>query len=229
MIFTVGLLPPRSGITMIEAVVGVLIASFLFYILFSFTGNMAFSYKHTFVELENFREAHLAISGLRRDYRSSCPYVNNRDGIEELKKFMLRPFAMSKTDGVYVGANRRIRVTATQIVFYKFADHGFSENHMPVVEEVEYRFDKASGCLLRKVGDQLTTFEGFKEFEFQPFVYEHNSKLPVIWVRMVLDNNKYVDSSFGKPLEITTTISGAFSADAINYSSWHYRTYHRAR
>lgn len=217
------------GVTLIEILVGTLIISIIFYMISSFTGNMAFNYKHSFVELENFREAHQAINQLRSDYNMACPYVDSKDGIQELKKFTLRPFAMSKTDAKYVGANRRIRVAPNQLVFYRFSDSGFSENAKPEVEEIEYSFDSSSGTLVRKSAGRKIEFSGFKEFSFSAFVYQTNNQVPQVWVRMVLDQNKYRDAAFGKPLEITTAISSAFAADAVNYNSWQYRTFHRAK
>ncbi|MFZ5951522.1 MAG: hypothetical protein ACOYXC_12510 [Candidatus Rifleibacteriota bacterium] len=219
----------KNGITLIEAVVGTLIISLVFYMISSFTGNMAFKYKHSFIELENFREAHMAINQLRRDYSMACPYVDSRDGLAELKNFVLKPFAISKIDAKYVGANRKIRVTPNQLAFFKYSVSGFSENPKPEVEEIEYTFDQSSGKLIRKAGSNTTTFDGFKDFSFSAFVYQTNTALPLIWVKMTLDQNKYKDSSFGKPLELTTSLSSTFVADSINYNSWQYRSYHRPK
>ncbi len=217
----------RTGVTLIEIVVGTLIISIVFYAVSSFASNMAFKYKHGFVDLENFRVAHQAVNMLRRDYKMACPYITAGDGIEEMKKFLLTPLAVSAGAARFVGANRRIRVTSQQLVFFKFADTGFSSDPEPMVEEVEYRFDSDSGCLIRSCGGQSSEFKGFKEVEFKSFVHEANPHVPVLWAKIVLSHEYYKDSD--KPLELTVSLSSSFVADSINRSDWQYRTFHKIK
>ncbi|MBU1108589.1 MAG: hypothetical protein KKB51_18075 [Candidatus Riflebacteria bacterium] len=216
-----------KGITLIEVIAGTLIISVIFYTISSFTSNLAFKYKHGFVELENFRVAHRAISQLRRDFNMSCPYVTSGDGIEELKKFLATPLAISKGDGKFVGANRRIRITPQQITFFKFADTSFSMNPQPLVEEVEYDFASASGILTRSCNGNVVKFNGFKEVEFKSFVHLGNPRIPVLWARIVLDSEFYKGS--GKLLELTVSIASNFVIDSINQSDWQYRTFHQIK
>lgn len=216
-----------KGITLIEIIFGTLIISIIFYTISSFTSNMSFKYKHGFVELENFREAHRAISQLRRDFNMACPYVTSGDGIEELKKFLSTPLAISKGAGKFVGANRRIRITPQQLAFFKFIDTGFSMNPRPLVEEVEYDFVPASGMFTRKCNGNVVQFNGFKEVEFKSFVHLGNPKVPVLWARIVLDNEFYKGS--GKELELTVSITSHFVADSINHSDWQYRTFQQIK
>lgn len=217
----------NRGVTLIEVVSGMLIISIIFYAITNFASNMAFKYKHGFVDLENFRVAHQAINQLRRDYNMACPYITSGDGIEELKKFMMVPMAISKGNEKFVGANRRVRIAPGQLVFYKFADQGFSFNSQPLVEEVEYIFDAGSGQLTRNCNGLSRQFNGFKNVEFKAFVHMGNPRIPVLWVRMVLDQKYYKGSE--KPLELTVSISSNFIADSLNYSGWQYRTFHQIK
>ncbi|KAF1083040.1 MAG: hypothetical protein GQF41_0807 [Candidatus Rifleibacterium amylolyticum] len=220
---------PHSGFTLVEMLIGTVIIGFIFYIVTSFSSNMAFKYKHGFVDLENFRVAHQAINQLRRDFNMACPYVTAGDGINEQKKFLLRPLSIDKGAGKFAGANRRIGIMPQHLTFYKFADASFGQHQMPVVEEVEYLFDSASGDLTRRCGATLQKFPGFKEIEFKSFVHQANPQVPVLWVRMTLDQDHYKESDFGKPLELTVSITSNFVADAINYNSWQYRNYHQSK
>jgi len=215
----------RTGITLIEIVVSMLIISIIFYAISKFASNMTFKYKHGFVDLENFRTAHHAVNMLRRDYKMACPYMTAGDGIEEMKKFLLTPLAVSAGSGKFVGANRRILINPQQIVFYKFTETGFSMDSEPLVEEVKYTFNADSGCLIRSCGDQTREFNGFKEIEFKSFVHQANPHVPVLWAKIVLSHEYYKDST--KALELTVSFSSNFVADAINQDNWQYRTYHR--
>lgn len=222
-------LRPRNcrGVTLIEVLAGMLIISIIFYVISNFVSNLAFNYKHGFVDLENFRVAHQAVNQLRRDYNMACPFITSGDGIEELKKFLLVPMAISRGDEKFVGANRRVRIAPGQLVFYKFADSGFSLNSQPVVEEVEYRFDAGSRQLTRTCNGLSRQFSGFKNVEFKAFVHMGNPRIPVLWVRLVLDQDYYKGSE--KPLELTVSISSNFIADSINHGGWQYRTFHQIK
>ena len=217
----------NRGVTLIEMVAGTLIISIIFYVITNFASNMAFKYKHGFVDLENFRVAHQAINQLRRDYNMACPYVTAGDGVEELKKFLAMPFAISKVDEKFVGANRRIRITPQQLTFYKFADTSFSMDSQPLVEEVEYTFNADSGKLTRTCGGNSRQFNGFKEVEFKSFVHLANPQIPVLWAKIVLDQDYYADS--GKPLELTASINSNFVIDSINHDGWQYKTFHQIK
>ena len=221
------LLNGKKGLTLIEIVVGTLIISVIFYAVSTFASHMAFKYKHGFVDLENFRVAHQAVNMLRRDYNMACPFITAGDGIEEMKKFLLTPLAISGDNAKFVGANRRIRITPQQIVFYKFAEAAFSTSSEPMVEEVEYRFDADSKNLIRSCGGQVQTFNGFKEVEFKSFVHEGNPHIPVLWARIVLSHEHYKDSD--KPLDLTVSVSSNFVADSINYNAWQYRSFHQIK
>lgn len=215
------------GVTLIEVLAGMLVISIILYAITNFASNMAFKFKHGFVDLENFRVAHQAINQLRRDYNMACPYVASGDGIEELKKFLLVPMAISRGNEKFVGANRRVRIAPGQLVFYKFAEPGFSLNSQARVEEVEYIFDAASRQLTRKCGDSTKKFNGFKSVEFKSFVHMGNPGIPVLWVSLVLDQDYYKGSE--KPLELTVSISSNFIADSINHRGWQYRTFHQIK
>ncbi len=218
-----------SGFTLVEILIGTVIISFIFYMITTFSSNMAFKYKHGFVDLDNFRVAHQAINQLRRDFNMACPYVTSGDGINEQKKFLFRPLSIDKGAGKFAGANRRIGIMPQHLTFFKFAEASFGQHRMPVVEEVEYVFDSDTGVLTRKCRGAQSKFPGFKEMEFKSFVHAANSQVPVLWVRMTLDQNHYQKSDFGKPLELTVSIASDFVADAINYNSWQYRVYHQTK
>ncbi|PKL49020.1 MAG: hypothetical protein CVV42_07575 [Candidatus Riflebacteria bacterium HGW-Riflebacteria-2] len=221
-------LPPNiRGLTLIEIIAGTLIISIVMYMISSFTSNMAFKYKHGFVSLENFRQAHQAVNMLRHDYNMACPYVTAGDGIEELKKFLMTPLAVTSINEKFVGANRRIRISPTQLIFYKYAEIGFSISEQPQVEEVEYRFNPAEKKLIRQCGENIREFRGFREVEFKAFVHAGNPLVPAVWARILLDQDYYKDSE--KPLELTVFFNSNFVADAINHNDWQYRTYHQPR
>ncbi|MGM0597489.1 MAG: hypothetical protein ACQES9_10665 [Myxococcota bacterium] len=220
-----GIIYQKHGITLIEIVTGTVIISFIFFMITNFASNMAFQYKHSFVDLENFRIAHQAVNQLRRDYNMACPFITSKDGIEELKRFLGRPLAISKDQGKFVGANRRIRITPRKLTFFKFAEFGFSKSSQPMVEEVEYSFDSKKRQLTRTSAGKTTRFKGFAEVEFKSFVHMGNNLTPVLWVKFVLDNDFYKGNE--KPLELTVSIASNFVNDAINHSGWQYRTFHQ--
>ncbi|MEW6708417.1 MAG: type II secretion system protein [Candidatus Riflebacteria bacterium] len=215
----------QRGITLVEILIGTGLISLIILVVTNFSSTMSMNYKRGFSDLENFREAHAAIIQLRKDFSMACPYMSKSDGIQELKKYTLRPFAISVGDGSIVGANRKIRVFPHQLTFFRFADPSFSDNPMPVVEEVEYLFDSAEKVLIRKHLGKTNKFAGFKEMEFKAFVHAANPDVPVLWVKMVFD--QVSEGSSARPLELTTSISGCFVGDAINFRNWQYRTYHR--
>lgn len=220
----------KSAMTLVEMIISVSIASFIMLFIFKFSSRIFFNFQHGFVSLKNFQDAHIAINYLRRDFSVSCPHITNKGGVNELKRFIGKPFSVGGT-GKFLGSNDQIQIMPHHLIFYKYVypSQGFSNNKRPLIEQIEYVFDETKGTLSRLSSQGKQTFKGFKQVVFGLYVHEANKAVPVLRVKFLIDSGANKSVHFGKPLEITTSIASNFIADSVNYSGWSYRTYHRIK
>lgn len=213
----------KVGFTLAEILVTVVISSFLLITAIGFYRKMSFQFQVGIVDLKNFQEAHVAISYLRRDFSMSCPYLSTNVSDAEMKEFILKPMAIGFEDA---GKNnsKRIQILLGQIKFYKFSDYNFSSNKHPKIEKIEYEFHENKGTLERKTSQGSIFFSGFENVGFYSYVHPSNPRVPILWVRLIINHDKKKLKGSEKPLIINTSIVSNFAADVSKYPYWNYNS-----
>jgi len=216
-------LQAKIGFTLAEILVTVVISSFLLITAIGFYRRMSYQFQLGIVDLKNFQDAHMAINYLRKDFSMSCPYLSTDISDNEMKEFMLKPMAIGFEDA---GKNnsKRIQILLGQIKFYKFSDYNFSSNKHTKIEKVEYEFHEDKGILERKTSQGSIFFSGFVNVGFYSYVHPSNPQVPILWVRLIINNDKKKLRGSEKTLIINTSIVSNFVADASKYPYWNYNS-----
>lgn len=218
----------RSGITFIEIMVCVIIASLVFKVVHDFMSNTRQNYMYGTVNLQNLQDARLFINYLRRDFASSCPSFVDPDedpaeGYINLQKVRKQLFVTGESNQELNGD--LIQVHAHGLLFHKFVYGSYGEK--PKVERVSYQFDSVSKTMTRSSETKGSkTFTGFEEVEFALYTHETNPNIPVLWVKCRIHDAKYNSAEIGKALELTTTVSSPFITGSQNNRYWRYEMGH---
>ncbi|MBF0502144.1 MAG: prepilin-type N-terminal cleavage/methylation domain-containing protein [Candidatus Riflebacteria bacterium] len=218
------------GFTIIEMLFAVSLSCVLMLVVYKFLGGTRLNFLYGTVNLQNMHEAQMAINYLRRDFSSSCPYISSSDPYlirEKFRRQILRvngfPPANSQLIDVDPGGKR--------LAFYRFSFDTQTSVATPTVEPVKYVFDPARRALDRTYANKTITFDGFDDVSFRVYVHELNPKIPILWVKLIVNEgkgNRYGSGSdIGKPLEITTSITSAFVNSNINNLTWNFDQTHQ--
>ena len=225
----------RKGITFVEVMICIIIASLVFGVIYNFMSNTNRNYMYGVVNLQNLQDARLAINYLRRDFASSCPLLlgsgQDKDWFINLQKIRNQLFVANNTNNLPGNLNNcLLQVTKEGLMFYKFKNNTFNDSvdyATPKVELISYIFDKNSRTLTRKSNTKGDTiFTGFKDVTFSIYTHEYNPNIPLLWVKFVINeySNMYGSDKKETDLEITTTISSNFINSSQNNKYWRYET-----
>ncbi|MBF0409838.1 MAG: hypothetical protein HQM10_21025 [Candidatus Riflebacteria bacterium] len=218
----------RIAFSLIEVLSGLMLAVFLFFIMYKFWGWTRFHYMYGTVNLQNLHGAQMVINYLRRDFSSSSPMISSKDDYLTREKIrrkifnVVAPPANSKAIDIDPGGKK--------LNFFRFVFDTNIMNGVPKTEKVEYSFDTQKRILKRITPTRTIEFDGLDDVVFKVYVHELNPNIPILWVRFVVNEGKGIGyaggKEVGKPLEITTSISSSFITSNINNLSWHYETCH---
>ncbi len=216
------------GLTLIEMLVSITIGLMALFMIYNFLGSTRMHYMYGTVNLQNLQDARLAINYLRRDFSSSCFFVSPSDAFKTVQLARMSGFKSgTQWSG---GSSHLIEITNRKLSFHRF-DFGIDQAvGTPTVKLVEYEFDPGSKTLNRLDSGQVKTFKGFENVEFKLYVHDCNSQVPMLWVKIVVNEsgNIYGDNlKADRALELTTTISSAFVTSNLENLSWNYETAHQ--
>ncbi|HNV70730.1 MAG TPA: hypothetical protein PKO06_13600, partial [Candidatus Ozemobacteraceae bacterium] len=88
----------------------------------------------------------------------------------------------------------------------------------------------AAKTLNRLDAGQVKVFQGFENVEFKLYVHECNPQVPMLWVKIVVNESGNIygnNLKADRALELTTTISSAFVTSNLENLSWNYETAHQ--
>lgn len=197
---------------------------------YKFLSGTRFNFLYGTVNLQNLHGAQMAINYLRRDFSSSCPLLAASDQYltrERVRRqiFNVAGFAPSVSQLIFVDPNTH------QLAFHRFLFNTDTSVATPSVERVEYIFDATLRSLKRIVAGRTITFDGFDDVMFKVYVHELNPKIPVLWVKMTVNEgrgNQYAgQTGVGSPLELTTSITSSFVNNNINNLTWNFDLCHQ--
>lgn len=210
-----------KGVTLVETLMGIVVSCILLTVVFKFYGSVLFQFRQGFVNLQNFQDAHIAISWLRKDFATSAPFLFSKEGKDgqALRDTLRVPIDLIGERSL--GKNQKIAISDDMIIFHHFVNPAFSQSAVLEMEEITYLFDRQQKTLVRKTNSGTKVFKGFKNVLFKCYVHSLNSEIPLLWVKFVLDHGETPEGGkAGSALELTTTISSAFITDATNVKFW---------
>lgn len=211
----------KIGMTLVETLMGIVVSCLLLTVVFKFYGNTLSQFRHGFVNLQNFQDAHIAISWLRRDFTTATPFLFSKEGKDgqALRETLRLPVDLRGERNL--GKNQKIQISDNMIIFHRFVERSFSQASQIEVEEISYRFDPTQKSLIRKSNSGEKSFKGFREVLFKCYIFNSNSEVPLLYVKFVLDHGETPEGGkAGTPLELCTTISSAFITDSTNSKFW---------
>ncbi|MBI3038112.1 hypothetical protein HYY75_03530 [bacterium] len=227
--------PPRnSAFTAIELVISIGVAIVAFSLIYTFLSRTRFHFMHGSVNLANLQEARMAINYLRRDFAAAVPFIAksaNYGTLERVRRFVFSTGVWKPLEA----EGELIQVEPTKLSFHRFIfepSEKQSETRFPKVELVKYDFDSSKGELHRSVNSgKPQVFRGFENVEFKIYVHYEIRNVPVLWVKLVLNEGKDIpyggQKGMGKPLEVTTSITSQFINSTLNNLYWNYETGHQ--
>ena len=216
----------HKGITFVELMVCIIVASVLMTLLFNFMSDTRHNYMYGVVNIQNLQEARLAINYLKRDFSASCPFLGNpkeMGGYNNFQKMRQQLFVTQDTDENNMGG--LMQVYQHGLSFHKYVYGSFGEQ--PKVENVTYQFNQTTKTLERfSTSKGKKSFTGFEDVKFCLYVHEVNPNVPMLWVKFRINesSNIYASEKIGNALELTTTISSSFVTSSQNNKYWRYET-----
>ncbi|NLI79817.1 MAG: hypothetical protein GX442_25655 [Candidatus Riflebacteria bacterium] len=186
-------------------------------------------FRRSWVDVQSFHEAQLAITSLRRDFSGACPLLRQADGRVAMKLALLRP--IQETGGAApASGGALVTIGPRQVSFHRFTSGTGETDPEPRVERIEYRLDPAENRLIRQAGTESRVFRGIRDAEFRVYVHPLDPGVPLLWVRLsVLERplSGVGSTTTGLPLELTTTLQSVFLHDVRSHPDWNYDTFHR--
>jgi prepilin-type N-terminal cleavage/methylation domain-containing protein len=243
---------PR-GFTMVEMIISVFIASLIFLMLNKLFIGATRQHQIGFANLATLEEARLAISWIRRDFSTACPYLSaepDTSGKDPESEFAAKNIirrTLFKQDlsfvqpesarpGMNTGQNQSFpiqysRDALNSVAFYRF-EFGSSRNDLfSRVETVEYWFDPAEKCLVRRAGAMVRKFQGMEAVEFKFFTPEWSNRAVMLRIRILVRNSARDPSLAAKPasafVQIVSTVNSRFISSNLSDPYWNYESYQK--
>ncbi|MBU1106329.1 MAG: hypothetical protein KKB51_06650 [Candidatus Riflebacteria bacterium] len=213
--------PGRFGFTLVEAVVGIALATALMvfsYRVFTYIGMQR---SRGAVDLQELQGARYAINYLRRDFRSAAPQIANTATLIQKKKALRMP--MVEAHSFTIG-NEAVPVIIddAEIYFYKHLYSTPDSAREPSTEQVNYRIDGARKCLVRSVAGVEIVFKDIKAAKFELYAHPLAPEVPMLLVTLRIDaDQKDIKAGGREYFELTTTISSAITSQILNNPFWH--------
>ncbi len=209
----------EAGFTLVEAVIGFLIITLLSasaYKVFSFVLAQR---NRGSVDLEELQGARTAINYLRRDFRCAAPLINEDATMTQRKKSLKIPVIEADS----FDRSRKVTpivVSGEEIHFFKHNFATLIRSEKPKTEQINYRIDKARGCLVRTGAGSEKVFKDIKAIKFELYSHPLFKETPMLLVTMKVDANKGDRKDQKHFFEISTTISSSMANHNINYEFW---------
>lgn len=241
----------NQGFTLVEMMISVVISSLLLYFVYRFFLTAGIHMKTGVLKLESLDQARIAISYLRRDFSTACPFVSfsqdtsTKDPEHEyaaknlIRKMVfyqdlnfitppeIRPNMNLTGNGSF--PIQYSKAVSSHLRFYHFQYKGSSSNYIPRVEQVEYMFDPVSKLLTRVVAGRKINFTGMKEVDFQFLVPQWASETVMLKIDMTVENvPKQLEGKLAPTLvRLVTTISSQFISSNLFDPNWNFEGYQK--
>lgn len=210
-----------SGFTLVEAVVGVVLAMALMmttYQVFSYVNKQR---SRGSVDLQELQGARYAINYLRRDFRSATPQIADSATLAQKRKALRMPVVEAHS---FTIGNEAVPVIIDdgEIHFFKHRYDTPENVAKPVLDQVNYRIDNAHKCLVRSGAGADIVFEGIKDAKFELYAHPLAPAVPMLLVTLRINaDEKDEKTGAHKYFELTTTISSSIASPFINNPHWH--------
>ncbi len=211
----------HSGFTLIEAVVGVVLAAALMMGTYSVFSYVSKQRSRGVVDLQELQGARYAINYLRRDFRSATPQIADSATLAQKRKALRMPVVESHS---FTIGNKAVPIIIdkAEIHFFKHIYDTPEASTAAKTEQVNYRIDKAHKCLVRSVAGTDVIFKDVKDVKFELYAHPLTPEVPMLLVTLKINadkkNEKTGDHEF---FELTTTISSAITSPFTNNPYWH--------
>ena len=239
----------NAGFSFVEMVVSVLLTTLLLLALYQFYIEAAFQMHAGFAKLEALDEARLAISYIRRDFSTACPFLSaERDTIgndpenEFAAKNLLRrmvfyqdvssvqPPEIRPQMGADGKQSRPIEYSSAQpgqIRFYRFRFKPRTLGENPGVESVEYYFDKGAKTLTRRVSGSTKEFHDMDLVEFSFYSPEWSSDIVMLRIQIRVKNlpENLRQKIPGGVIVFQTTVNSHFISSNLSDPNWNFEGY----
>ncbi|OGK12522.1 MAG: hypothetical protein A2W80_19150 [Candidatus Riflebacteria bacterium GWC2_50_8] len=217
----------RPGFTLVEAVVGIALATALLVTSYKVFTYISKQRSRGAVDLQELQGARYAINFLRRDFRSATPYIEDGATLVQQKKALRMPVVEANS---FTIGNKAVPIVVgdKEIHFYKHLYNTPDTAVEALTEQVNYRIysyrehNEDKQCLMRSVAGQNTMFKDIKDARFELYAHPLAPEVPMLLVTLRIDADEKKERTGGREFfELTTTISSAITSQAINNPYWH--------
>lgn len=209
----------KNGFTMVEAIIGILLISLLSLSAYKIFSFILVQRNRGSVDLAELQGARVAINYLRRDFRCAVPLINKNATIAQRKTARRIPAIEANT---FDKSQKVIPIVVsdTEIHFFKHTFATPTTSETPKTEQINYRIDKARGCLVRTGLDSENIFKDIKAIKFELYSHPLFKETPMLLITMKVDANKGNAHEQKRYFELSTTISSSIANHNINYEFW---------
>ncbi len=210
----------KGGFTLVEAVIGLLLVSVLFALVFRIFSHINRQRALGSVDLQELQGARFAINYLRRDFRSAAPMIPKLATFAQKEKAALSPAVEAKS-WTKTDSTVPIVVADSEIHFHRqlFDTPDFATT--PATEEVNYHIDGSRKCLVRVSAGKEIPFPEVKGARFELYGHPLRPDVPMLLVSLVIEARSKEGAGKTEDLEFVTTISSSPSNHNLHHPFWH--------
>lgn len=208
----------RRGVTLVEILIGTILAVMLIALS---VGMIRFVRRHQSVgtsDLRELQDARLAISHLRRDFRSATINTESNVTLSKQRNLHRNPLVQAGSWRAESGVTPII-VDRTSIQFFKQSFETDSTDKNPKLQQIMYQIDSSRNCLVRSGPGFETAFTSIINADFRIYGHPLNKDVPVLLVKFDIMAE---DLESHQNMEFVTTISSSVISQKINNLSWHH-------
>lgn len=208
----------RYGVTLVEIMIGTVLVVML---IAASIGMIRFVGRHQAVgtsDLRELQDARLAISHLRRDFRSATSNAEQNVPLLKQRKLHRNPLAQAGTWQAETGITPII-VDSSSIQFFKHSFDTDITHTKPELQQIMYHIDSTRKCLIRSGPGFETAFTSIINADFRIYGHPLNKEIPVLLVKFDIMAE---DLESHENMEFVTTISSSVISQKINNLSWHH-------
>jgi prepilin-type N-terminal cleavage/methylation domain-containing protein len=240
-----------KGFTFAEMVVSVAITALLLMMVYKFQIEATYHMQSGVSNLESLDEARLAISYLRRDFSTACPFlsvVSDTDSkdpeCEFAAKNLIRKMVFYQDVGALVSKEIQpgmdiskgqsfpilfSREDSNQVSFFHFNFSSSKNDLSSNVELVEYVFNTKQKILTRKVGTRKIEFKGMESVEFKFFTPQWATETVMLRVNMAVRSGPehLKKKGLGSFVRISTTLNSHFVSSNLCDPFWNFEAYQK--
>ncbi len=212
------------GFSMIELLIGIVIATLVMNLMYNFLAGTRLNFMFGTVSLANLTEARQAISYLRRDFSTACPFIAAATTEDYAFKEKVRSMVFDVVPGANYPSSRPIQAGTHALLFYRYKFDPGNQHIHPKIERVSYEFDSNLRTLQRNGDDGTQVFKGLEDVTFQFYCHDLASAVPILNVN-ILVHEMYDGKKVGQPLEISTSITSQFLNNTSRFLAFNARTF----